>query len=96
VDCAFGILSNKWRISQQPLNVSPECAVVIVKAYVIRDSFVRKRHGYKIEDALTVTGLEGVPDGQSVREGLTTNSVRNKVADYFLTDAVASSQMSKI
>jgi len=24
VDCAFGILSNKWRTSQRPLNVSPD------------------------------------------------------------------------
>ena len=32
-----------------------------------------------------MTGLEDVPDGQSV--GLTANSVRNKVADYLLTDA---------
>ena len=42
--------------------------------------------GYKFEDALTVTGLEDVPDGHSVHGGgLTANSVRNKVTDYFLT-----------
>ena len=60
--------------------------VVVVKACVVLRSFVRK-----FEDALTVTGLEDVPDGQSVRGGLTANSVRNKVADYFITDAGASS-----
>jgi hypothetical protein len=38
-----------------------------------------------------VTGLEDVSDGQSVRGGLTANSARNKVADYFLTDAGAAS-----
>jgi hypothetical protein len=44
-----------------------------------------------------VTGLEDVPDGQAVRGELTANSVRNKVADYFLTDAGAASwQMSQI
>jgi len=43
------------------------------------------------EDALTVTGLEDVPDGQSVCGELTANNVRNKVADYFLTDARAAS-----
>jgi len=49
---------------------------------------VLERDGYKFEDALTVTGLEDVPEGQSVRGGgLTVNSVRSKVADYFLTDA---------
>ena len=97
VECAFEIFSNKWRIFQRPLNVSPDFEVVIVKASVVLHNFVRERDGYKFEDALTVTGLEDVPDGQSVREGLTTNNVRNKVADYFLTVAGAASwQMSKI
>jgi len=36
-----------------------------------------------------VTGYEDAPDGQSVRGGLTANSVRNKAAYYFLTDAGA-------
>ena len=97
MECAFGILSNKWRIFQRPLNVSPEFAVVIVKVCVVLHNFVRERDGYKFEDSLTVTGLEDVPDGQSVRGGLTANSVRNKVADYFVTDAGAASwQMSKL
>ena len=38
-----------------------------------------------------MTGLEDVPDGQSLPGGLTANSVRNKVADYFLTDTGAAS-----
>jgi len=42
--------------------------------------------GYKFKDVMAVTGLEDVSDGQSVRGGLTANSVWNKVADYFLTD----------
>ena len=47
--------------------------------------------------SLTVTGLEDVPEGQSVRGGLMAKNVRNKVADYFLTDAGAASwHMSKI
>jgi hypothetical protein len=89
VECAFGILSHKWRIFQRPLNVSPDFAVDIVKACVVLHSFVRGRDGYKFEDALTVTGLEDVPNGQSVLGGLTANSVRNKAADYFVTDAGA-------
>jgi len=70
VECAFGILSNKWRIFQRPLNVSPEFAVDIVKACDVLHNFVRERDGYKFEDALNVTVLEDVPDGQSVRGGL--------------------------
>jgi len=71
--------------------------VVIVKACVVLHNFVCDRDGYKFEDALTVTGLEDVPDGQSVRGGLKANSVRKTVADYFITDAGAASwQMSRI
>jgi hypothetical protein len=91
VECALGILSNKWRIFQLPLNVSPDFEVIIVKATVILQNFVRERDGYKCEDALTVTGLEIVPDGQSGLGELTANNIRNKVANYFLTDAGAAS-----
>jgi len=47
------------------------------------------KDGYKFEDALRVSGLEDVPDGQSVRGRLTANNIWNKVGDYFLTDAGA-------
>jgi len=97
VECAFGILSNKWRIFQLQLNVSPDFAVDNVKASVVLHSFVLERDGYKFEDALAGTGVEDVPEGQSVRVGLTANNIRNTVADCFLTDAGAASwQMSKI
>ena len=72
-------------------------AVVSVKACVVLHNFVRERDGYKFEDVLTMTGLEDVPGGQSVRGELTANSVRNTADDYFLIDAGAVSwQMSKI
>ena len=97
MECVFGIFSNKWRIFQRPLHVSPDFAVVVVKAWVILHNFVRERVGCKFEDALTVTGLEDVPAGHSVHGELTANNVRNKVTDYFLTDAGdACWQVSKI
>jgi hypothetical protein len=87
VECAFGFLSNKWRIFQRPLNVSPNFAVDIAKACDVLQNFVCKRDNYKYEDAMTATGLERVPDGQSARGGLTANSVRNKAVHYFQTYA---------
>ena len=57
----------------------------IVKACVVLHNFVPGRDGCKFADAVTVTGLEGVRVGQPVHRGLSANSVRNYVADYFLT-----------
>jgi len=73
------------------LNIGPDIAVVIVKANVVLHNFVLGTDGYKFEDALIGTGLENVPEGQSVLGGLTANNIRNKVADYFVTDAGAAS-----
>jgi hypothetical protein len=62
MECVYGILSNKWRIFQRPLNVSPDFAVGIVKACVVLYNFVCKGNGYKFDDALTMTGLDDVSD----------------------------------
>ena len=79
VECAFGIFSNKRRIFQRPLNVSPDFAAVdIVKTCVVLHNFVRERDGYKIEDAMTVTGLEVVPDGTIGTGGGGVNSEKCK------------------
>ena len=85
MECAFGILSNKWRIFPRPLNVSPDFPVVIVKAFVVLHNFVLERDGYKFEDALTGNDIEDEPEGQSIYWGLTASNIRNKGADYFLT-----------
>jgi hypothetical protein len=61
--------------------------VEIAKASVFLHIFVRDRDGLKFEEAMTVTGLENVPDGQLVLVRLTARRVRNTVADYFLRDA---------
>ena len=65
------------------------CSGHCFKAYGVLHSFVRDGDNYQLEDAITVTGYEDAPYGQSIRGGLTANNVRNKAADYFLTDAGA-------
>ena len=52
IECCFGILTNKWRIFQRPLDVEYDFAVDIVKAYCILHNFVRERNGYTFEDTL--------------------------------------------
>jgi hypothetical protein len=54
---------------QCPLNVNPDFIVDIVNVCVVLHSLVCERDGYKFEDVMTVTGLEDVPDGQTIRGG---------------------------
>lgn len=97
VECAFGILSNKWRIFHRPINLKPDFAIDIVKACVVLHNFVRNRDGFEIEDTMTITGLEDIPGEETVRGGISANNVRNILCDYFLTPVGSVKwQLSKI
>lgn len=54
IECTFGILSNKWRIFHQPLNLKLHLAQNIIKACCILHNFVRIRDGYRYDDTLSV------------------------------------------
>lgn len=45
VECAFGVLANKWRVLHTPIQVEPEFIDIIVKACCILHNFVRKGMG---------------------------------------------------
>ncbi|GBP40870.1 hypothetical protein EVAR_88931_1 [Eumeta japonica] len=53
VECAFGILSNKWRIFHTSMTIPPDFAVLVTKAACVLHNFVRRRDGYRFEDTLT-------------------------------------------
>lgn len=84
VECAFGVLSNKWRVLHTPLLVEPEFADDIVKACCILHNFVRKRDGCNFEDMDTSFLVDDLPArGTGTRsEGV---EVRDNYADYFMT-----------
>lgn len=87
MECAFGILSNKWRIFHRPLNVSQNFAVDIVKACCVLHNYVRDRDGYNPQDTLTIgESIWDVPNSHSIRGGLSANAIRNLFADYFLSE----------
>lgn len=97
VECAFGILSNKWRVFHRPLNVQPHFAVLIVNACIVLHNYVRDRDGYLVEDTTTITGLEDLLGENTVRGGLAANNIRNVLSRYFLTEVGSVPwQMSKI
>lgn len=45
VECAFGIMTNKWRIFHRPLDVSTDFATDIVKACCVLQNFIHKEAG---------------------------------------------------
>lgn len=86
IECTFGILSNKWRIFHRPMNVHIDLAKAIVRTCCILHNFVRSRDGYSYEDTLTVTGFEPGSSRNRDRGGRTALTVRDKLADYFVTE----------
>lgn len=52
VDCAFGIMGNKWRIFHRPLAVAPQFCDSIVKACVILHNFIRWKDQFQLKDIL--------------------------------------------
>ncbi|VVC38689.1 Harbinger transposase-derived nuclease domain, partial [Cinara cedri] len=59
VECAFGVLSNKWRVLHTSLLVEPDFSNDIIKACCILHKFIRKRDGYNFEGpAVQSQGIE--------------------------------------
>lgn len=87
VECAFGILANKWRIFHRPIDVQEETAIWIVKACTMLHNFVREKDGFSVENTdLKEMHLDNLPNAQIRRGGISANSIRTTFADYFLTE----------
>lgn len=89
VECAFGILSNKWRILHRPLNVSRKFSKNIVKATVMLHNIVRKRDGYRESDLVITSGsqLINLPSHETKSTKKTGKGVRTCFANYFMSEA---------
>lgn len=85
IECAFRILSNKWRIFHRAINLNPDFATDIVKACVILHNFVLERDGYNTDESLSITGLQDIRRTDCVRGGVSANNVRKMMMDYFMT-----------
>lgn len=91
VECAFGILSNKWRIFHKAMACDLKLAVRIVKVCCALHNFVRDRDGVRFEDTLEISGLfdnEVVEPHQRVGR-TTAYKIRDCFAEYFSTPSGA-------
>jgi len=89
VECAFGILSNKWRIFHRPLDVNVETAIGIVKACTVLHNFVRQKDGFDFQSNQIEPEINCFPNilnAQSIRGGSSANSIRATFADYFVSE----------
>lgn len=86
VECAFGILSNKWRIFHTAMTIPPDFAVLVTKAACVLHNFVRRRDGYNFEDTLS-HHLEELPFNTQPRSNNIGRDIRDNFAEYFVSPA---------
>lgn len=82
VECAFGVLANKWRIFHVPIQVEPNFIDLIIKTCCVLHNFVRRRDGINFQDTTTHTFHDVTNVGQSAH-GIGKN-VRDFFAEYFM------------
>lgn len=93
IESTFGIMTNKFRILHRPLNVSKENAICFVKAICILHNFIRSKQDDNFVDDVVITPRH-IRDvdygfGNTQRDAYT---IRDKFADYFVTDGKVSWQ----
>ncbi|XP_068125991.1 uncharacterized protein [Hyperolius riggenbachi] len=79
VECAFGIMANKWRIFHTSMMMDTANAVTIVKAACVLHNFVRDKEGINVDEdvppppleALTASTRRGTISATTLREQLT-------------------------
>ncbi|XP_060806382.1 uncharacterized protein LOC132903079 [Amyelois transitella] len=100
VECTFGILANKWRIFNRPINVSYDFAIDIVKACCILHNFVINRDKLDTTNEMIIDDSELQPLQQGlnvVSQVVSANIIRNEFSDYFTSEVGALSwQLQKI
>ena len=85
VECAFVILSSKWRILHTELNVSKEWSKDIVKACVLLHNLVRSKNGYRSEEIYMTQNWNSVNRAARSRPRRSGSDVRHRFADCFVT-----------
>jgi len=85
IECAFGILSNKWRIFHRPMNVEISLAEDIIKACCILHNYVTSRDGYRFEETLTINGFRHLHIDSESRGTSAAISIREKFANFFVS-----------
>jgi hypothetical protein len=57
VECAFGILTNKWRIFHRPIHLKHLNCVAVIEASCALHNYVPERDGFRFQETLKINGL---------------------------------------
>ena len=80
MECALGLLCNKWRIFHCAIDVCPDFCNVIVKNCCILHNFVHQRDSFQFQDMLYKCPLESIK-----AVGTSGNVTGAAVREYFVT-----------
>lgn len=91
VECAFGILANKWRILHRPIDLNVDTAIHVIKACTVLHNFVREK------DCIHFESYQNIENGQeqdtrpvdrngSTQGGPNANAIRTAFTNYFCSD----------
>lgn len=96
VECAFGIMANKWRIFHRPIDVSYDFATDIIKACCVLHNFVADRDGFRQRDKFAISVDEFLPIQPAHEEQTAPNVIRQQYATYFMTRGTLPWQLNKV
>ncbi|XP_045453696.1 protein ALP1-like [Melitaea cinxia] len=96
VECAFGIMANKWRIFHRPIDVSYDFATDIIKACCVLHNFVADRDGFRQRDKFAISVDEFLPIQPVHEEQTAPNVIRQQYATYFMTRGTLPWQLNKL
>ena len=82
VECAFGIVCNKWRIFRRAIDARPDFCDVIVNTCCPLRNFDRQRDGFQFRDTLYECPLDSIK-AVGTRGNVTGTAVREHFAKYF-------------
>ncbi|GFG34283.1 hypothetical protein Cfor_00525 [Coptotermes formosanus] len=83
VECAFGILCNKWRVFHRAFVLHPDFADIVVKACCVLHSYVQPRDGVRFEDTPHECPLENI-ESFGTRSTARGTGVREYFTKYFI------------
>lgn len=89
VECAFGVLANKWNVLHTTIIVEPDFCDHIIKACCVLHNFVRKRDGCNYdEDVVDTAYINNLDDFQGHGRLINRNGmeIRDNFANYFINE----------